>query len=265
MAAIDSAPAASSVPALAVEGLRKTFDARVAVDAVDLEVPRGAFFGLVGPNGAGKTTLLRMAVGLLRPDSGRVAVEGHDVWGDPVRAKAAIGVVEDTPRLFDRLTGRELLEFHGLLRGMRPDVVTDRSRELLRVLTLTDDADKLVVDYSLGMTKKIALAAALLHGPRLIVLDEPFGAIDPLSTNVIEQLLRRHVEQGGTIVFSSHVMDVVERLCDHVAVIAGGRILAAGRTDEVAAGGSLREAFFRLVGAPEVETGELGWLGSSSG
>src|ERR671931_254805 len=151
-----------------------------------------------------------------------------DLWADPVAAKARIGVVQDTPMLFDRLTGEELLAFHGALRRLDPGTVRERSEELLRVLDLAADADRLVVDYSLGMTKKLALAAAPPHGPRVVFLDEPFGAIDPVSTNVIEQLLRRFVAGGGAIVFSSHVMDVVARLCDRVGVIAHGQIRAAG-------------------------------------
>ncbi|MGN6380222.1 MAG: ABC transporter ATP-binding protein [Gaiellales bacterium] len=252
-------------PAVEARGLLRRFGDVVAVAGVDLDVPSGSFYGLVGPNGAGKTTLLSMLTGLVRPDAGTALVAGADVWRDPVAAKARIGVVQDTPALFDRLTGRELLAFHAALRRIAPDVASGRAEELLSLLDLTDDADRLVVDYSLGMTKKLALAAALLHSPSVVFLDEPFGAIDPISTNTVEQLLQRFVGRGGTIVFSSHVMDVVERLCDRVAVIAQGRIAAAGELDEVAAGGDLREAFFRLVGAAGSDMGDLGWLGSSSG
>jgi len=259
-------PAVGSLSAVRMRGLTRAFGHKVAVAGVDLDVPDGSFFGLVGPNGAGKTTLLSMTTGLLRPDSGSVEVAGADVWQDPAAAKARIGVVQDTPALFDRLTGNELLTFHGALRRLDPATVRERSEELLRVLDLAVDADRLVVDYSLGMTKKLALAAALLHAPRVLFLDEPFGAIDPVSTNVIEQLLHRFVAGGGTIVFSSHVMDVVERLCDRVAVILRGRIVAAGTREEVAAGGDLRAAFFKLVGVREdVGLEELEWLGSSSG
>ncbi|HEY3764486.1 MAG TPA: ABC transporter ATP-binding protein [Gaiellales bacterium] len=251
--------------AVQVRGLRRTFGETTAVAGIDLDVPHGSFFGLVGPNGAGKTTLLSMITGLLRPDAGTAYVAGVDVWSHPVSAKALMGVVQDTPALFDRLTGHELMGFHGALRRLDPATVAERTDELLRVLDLLVDADRLVVDYSLGMTKKLALAAALLHAPRVLFLDEPFGAIDPVSTNVIEQLLHRFVAGGGTIVFSSHVMDVVERLCDRVAVIVRGRIVSTGTLAEVADGGDLRSAFFRLVGAREdVGLEELGWLGSSS-
>jgi len=257
--------ASAGVPAVEARGLVRRFGDVAAVAGIDLDVPAGSFFGLVGPNGAGKTTLLSMLTGLVRPDAGTALVAGADVWADPAAAKARMGVVQDTPALFDRLTGSELLAFNGALRGMDRTVARERADELLGLLDLTDDADRLVVDYSLGMTKKLALAAALLHAPSVVFLDEPFGAIDPISTKTVEELLARFVGRGGTIVFSSHVMDVVERLCDRVAVIARGRIVAAGLLDEVADGGDLREAFFRLVGAPGPEMGDLGWLGSSSG
>ena len=251
--------------AVQARGLARRFGHVNAVAGVDLDVPAGSFFGLVGPNGAGKTPLLSMLTGLVRPDLGTAVVAGADVWADPVAAKSRFGVVQDTPALFDRLTGRELLAFHAALRRIDPGVGRGRADELLGVLDLERDADRLVVDYSLGMTKKLALAAALLHAPSVLFLDEPFGAIDPVSTNTIERMLGQLVERGGTIVFSSHVIDVVERLCDRVAVMASGRIAAAGRLQEVAAGGDLREAFFRLVGATEARVGGLGWLGSSSG
>ena len=261
----DSATGPANGVAVRVRGIAKRFGETVAVTGIDLEVPDGSFFGLVGPNGAGKTTLLSMITGLLRPDSGSAVVAGVDVWADAVAAKTRMGVVQDTPALFDRLSGTELLAFQGALRRLDPATVRERSEDLLRVLDLAVDADRLVVDYSLGMTKKLALAAALLHAPRVLFLDEPFGAIDPVSTNVIEQLLHRFVRGGGTIVFSSHVMDVVERLCDRVAVISRGQIVAAGTLNEVAEGGDLRTAFFRLVGArDDVGLEELGWLGSSS-
>jgi ABC-2 type transport system ATP-binding protein len=262
---ISEEPGVGEGTAVRLRGLVRRFGTTVAVAGVDLDVPDGSFFGLVGPNGAGKTTLLSMTTGLLRPDAGEAVVAGVDVWADPVAAKARIGVVQDTPALFDRLTANELMAFHGALRRLDSAVVRERTEELLRVLDLLVDADRLVVDYSLGMTKKLALAAALLHAPRVLFLDEPFGAIDPVSTNVIEQLLHRFVAGGGTIVFSSHVMDVVERLCDRVAVIVRGQIVSAGTLEQVAEGGDLRTAFFKLVGArDDVGLEELGWLGSSS-
>ena len=170
-----------SWPALAARGLHKHFGPKVAVGHVDLDVTPGSFFGIVGPNGAGKTTTLKMATGLLRPDGGRVWVDGIDVWADPIAAKQRIGVLPEDLALFERLSGRELLMFHGALRNMDTRVVADRSEELLELLGLTESADVLVIDYSHGMRKKLVLAAALLHAPRLLFLDEPFEAIDPVS------------------------------------------------------------------------------------
>ncbi|WP_262285091.1 ABC transporter ATP-binding protein [Micromonospora sp. MA102] len=247
-------------PALSLRGLAKRFDTKVAVAGVDLDVPTGSFYGLLGPNGAGKTTTLSMAVGLLRPDAGQARVLGHDVWADPVRAKGLLGVMPDGVRLFDRLTGAELLAYHGLLRGMDPAVVDQRAAELLDVLALTDAGRTLVVDYSAGMKKKIGLACALLHGPRLLVLDEPFEAVDPVSAALIRDILHRYVVGGGTVVFSSHVMEVVERLCSHVAILADGRIMRVGTLTEVRGERSLEEVFVEVVGGRTATGEELSWL-----
>ena len=250
---------------MVLRGLVKRFGAKVAVAGLSLDVPRGSFFGLVGPNGAGKTTTLRMATGLLRPDAGQVWVEGIDVWADPTAAKARIGVLPEDLRLFERLTGAELLTYHGLLRRMDPRDIAARGDELIAVLGLSDAAATLVVDYSHGMRKKIALAAALLHNPRLLVLDEPFEAIDPVSARTIKGVLERYTAGGATVVFSSHVMELVENLCDRVAVVAGGQVVAAGTLEEVRRGRSLEDAFVHLVGADDLGRNGLGWLGSSSG
>src|SRR5437868_6776604 len=174
----DGGNSGAARPALRTRGLRKAFGPKVAVGHVELDVAPGSFFGLVGPNGAGKTTTLRMATGLLRPDAGGVWVHGVDVWRDPIAAKAAIGVLPEDLRLFERLTGAELLTYAGLLRRMDRGDVEQRSRELVHVLGLEEAADSLVVDYSHGMRKKIALAAAVLHNPSVLFLDEPFEAID---------------------------------------------------------------------------------------
>jgi ABC-2 type transport system ATP-binding protein len=246
--------------ALSLRGLVKRFGAKVAVAGIDLDVPAGSFFGLLGPNGAGKTTTLSMAVGLLRPDAGRGQVLGHDVWADPVRAKEVLGVLPDGVRLFDRLSGAELLSYTGLLRGMAPDVVDRRAGELLDVLALADAGRTLVVDYSAGMKKKIGLACALLHAPRLLVLDEPFEAVDPVSAALIRDILQRFVTGGGTVVFSSHVMEVVERLCSHVAILAEGAIKAVGTLDEVRGGRPLEEVFVQVVGGRTATGEELAWL-----
>ena len=250
--------------ALELDGLHKVFGDLVAVDHLDLTVPAGSFFGLVGRNGAGKTTTLRMCTALLRPDDGSVRIDGVDVWADPQEAKRRMGVMPESMDVFDRLTGAELLLYDGLLRGMDRDLVVERSTELLDVLELTDAAARTVADYSHGMTKKIVLAAALLHGPSVLFLDEPFEAIDPVSTRTIEAVLRRHVDQGGTVVFSSHVLDVVERLCDHLAVINHGTVRASGTIEEVRAGRRLEDAFMALIGVDDADTDDLTWLGTSS-
>jgi ABC-2 type transport system ATP-binding protein len=248
--------------ALEFDGLFKRFGDHVAVDHIDLIVPAGSFFGLVGPNGAGKTTSLSMAVGLLRPDGGTVRIFGHDVWADPVAAKALIGVLPDSLALPDRLTGREILRYLGLLRGLPRDVVEQRADELLRVLELDGAETTAVVDYSTGMKKKITLATALLHSPRLLLLDEPFEAVDPVSAATIRAILRRFVAGGGSVIFSSHVMALVERLCDHLAVLAAGKVVADGSLDEVRGGLSLEDAFVGIVGARTDGAEGLSWLAS---
>ena len=251
--------------ALSLRALTKRFGATTAADGLDLDVPRGSFYGLVGPNGAGKTTTLSMATGLLRPDAGSAHLLGVDVWADPVRAKALVGILPDGLRLFDRLTGEQLVTYSGLLRGMERDVVTSRARELLEALGLAEAASTLVVDYSAGMTKKVALASALVHAPRVLVLDEPFEAVDPVSATTIRQILAGYVGSGGTVVLSSHVMDLVQRVCDHVAIVAAGRIRAAGTLEEVRGGSSLEDRFVELVGG-RTDVGEaLAWLRPSSG
>ena len=251
--------------AVSVRGLTKRFGPTIAVDGVELEIPAGSFFGIVGPNGAGKTTLLRMATGLLQPDEGSVEVAGFDVWSDPASAKTRFGVVPDNPRMFERLTGAELIEFTGRLRGMDPEVVAVRQGSLLRLLDLAEAANVVVADYSLGMRKKAAIACALLHNPAVLFLDEPFAGIDPVARQTLEQILNRHTASGGTVVFSDHAMDVVERLCDRIMVIDHGRVLTSGTTAELTGGRRLQDVFVDLVGAHITDEGDLEWLGSSSG
>jgi ABC-2 type transport system ATP-binding protein len=240
--------ATTSTPALEIRHLTKRFGTNVAVDDLDLVVPSGSFFGLVGPNGAGKTTTLSMATGLLRPDAGTVSIHGVDVWTNLVKAKSLVGNLSDGVRLFDRLTGTQLVTYAGLLYGMDRDVVTARAADLLTMLDLEGAGSTLVVDYSAGMTKKIALACALVHAPQLLVLDEPFESVDPVSAANIRDILEGFVKSGGTVIVSSHVMDLVQRMCDHVAVIDKGRVIAAGTTDEVRAGSTLEDRFVELVG-----------------
>jgi ABC-2 type transport system ATP-binding protein len=255
---------ADDAPALALRGLAKRFGATVAVAHVDLDIPAGSFYGVVGPNGAGKTTTLSMATGLLVPDAGRAFVHGVDVWAAPAQAAPLLGVLPDGLRLFDRLTGPELISYAGLLRGMSPDVVAARRDDLVAALDLQGAGATLVADYSAGMTKKIALACALVHAPRVLVLDEPFEAVDPVSATAIRAILERFVAAGGTVVMSSHVMALVERLCTHVAVVGAGRVLAAGPLDEVRGGQDLEARFVHLLGGVS-ETPELSWLRPSSG
>jgi len=255
--------ASASVPALRLVGLVKAFDRKVAVDRLNLDIPVSSFYGIVGPNGAGKTTSLSMATGLLRPDAGQALVHGVDVWAEPLRAKALLGVLPDGLRTFDRLNGLELVTYSGLLRGLERDVVVPRATELVKVLGLWDAGTTLVADYSAGMRKKIHLACAMVHSPSILVLDEPFEAVDPISAQTIQAILKDYAAAGGTVVISSHVMSTVQRLCDHVAIINAGRVVAAGTTEQVAAGADLEQRFTELVGA-QVRTEGLSWLRPSS-
>ncbi|MDR3202554.1 MAG: ABC transporter ATP-binding protein [Bifidobacteriaceae bacterium] len=252
-------PAQGAPPAIVLKELTKAFGGVRAVDRIDLAIPAGSLYGFVGPNGAGKTTTLSMATGLLRPDAGEVRVAGLDLWADPPAAKARLGVLPDALRLFDRLTGAELLTYTGRLRGMDRATIADRAGQILASLDLGADAAKPVADYSAGMTKKIGLGCAIIHAPDILVLDEPFEAIDPLSAAAIRAILQGFVRSGGTVVLSSHVMAAVEAMCDHVAVIAQGRIIAAGPVAEVAAGESLERRFLDLLGGGQ-QTAELTWL-----
>ena len=258
-----ASPAPASVPALQMRGLVKAFDRKVAVDRLSLDIPVSSFYGIVGPNGAGKTTSLSMATGLLRPDAGQVLVHGVDVWTQPQRAKTLLGVLPDGLRTFDRLHGLELVTYSGLLRGLERDVVLPRATELVKVLGLWDAGTTLVADYSAGMRKKIHLACAMVHSPSILVLDEPFEAVDPISAQTIQAILRDYAAAGGTVVISSHVMATVQRLCDHVAIINAGRVVAAGTTEQVAAGADLEQRFTELVGG-HVRTEGLSWLRPSS-
>ncbi len=251
-------------PALHLWGLHKAFGEKIAVNGVSLVIPAGSSFGIVGPNGAGKTTLLSMATGLLRPDAGNAYVHGVDVWARQGPAKADLGVLPDGMRLFDRLSGRELITYAGLLRGMPAELARSRAEELLGVLDLVDSAGVLVSDYSAGMRKKAALGCALVHAPRVLVLDEPFESVDPVSAAGIRSLLDDFASGGGTVVLSSHVMDLVQRMCSHVAVMVQGQVVAAGTVTEVSAGQDLETRFAQIVGAP-VHQGGLSWLRPSSG
>lgn len=274
---IEAAEAADDVPAdvpvhidpatspvvLRISGLSRRFGDTVAVDGIDLDVHEGSFYGIVGPNGAGKTTTLSMITGLLRPDSGSIFVHGIDVWADPDTAKRAIGVLPDRLRLFDRLTGAQLLYYSGILRGLDSATVRSRVKDLSRAFGLEDALNRLVTDYSAGMTKKVALAAAMIHSPRLLVLDEPFESVDPVSAANVIEILQKYVAHGGTVVLSSHGMDLIQRVCDHVAIIVNGKVLASGAVDHVRGSGTLEDRFVELAGGRKAAEG-MEWLHSFS-
>jgi ABC-2 type transport system ATP-binding protein len=234
-------------PAVELVDVRKRYGTKDAVDGASLTIHRGTFTGLVGPNGAGKTTLLRMITGLCRPDSGTVALLGRSVWPNPSSVRQLMGVLPDDLRLFERLSGQELLVYVGLLHGISSDDIVPRAEQLLDVFGFGQSADELVADYSTGMRKKIALAAALVHAPKILFLDEPFESVDPVSVRVLQDVLRSYQEAGGTVVLSSHVMSTVERLCTYVAIVDRGRIVRSGTVAEVADGGRLEQAFFDAV------------------
>ncbi|MGN6426417.1 MAG: ABC transporter ATP-binding protein [Leifsonia sp.] len=248
---------------LALSGLHKCYGDTVAVHDVSLDVREGSFYGIVGPNGAGKTTTLSMVTGLLRPDAGRIVVHGVDVWAEPVRAKHVIGVLPDKLRLFDRLTGAQFLHYAGTLRGLSAKTVRSRSADLAAAFGIEDALGRLVADYSAGMTKKIALAAAMIHSPRLLVLDEPFESVDPVSAANVIDILQRYTAAGGTVVLSSHGMDMIQRVCDSVAIIVRGEVLAAGTIDEVRGEQTLEERFVDLAGGRKAAEG-MEWLHSFS-
>ncbi|WP_292728817.1 ABC transporter ATP-binding protein, partial [Microbacterium sp. UBA837] len=245
--------------ALVLRGIRKSFGDLQALDGISLEVPVGSFYGIVGPNGAGKTTTLSIIAGLLRADSGDITIAGVDAAAKPVAAKRLMGVLPDRFRTFDRLTGRQLLYYYGALRGLPPAEVERRTIDLARAFDLTESLGRVVSDYSAGMSKKIMLAGALIHSPRVLVLDEPFEAVDPVSSAAILDILQAYVAHGGTVILSSHGMELVERVCSRVAVIVAGSLVAEGTIDEVRGEVSLEERFVELVGgAGELEG--LEWL-----
>ncbi|MDL5350584.1 ABC transporter ATP-binding protein [Microbacterium sp. zg-YB36] len=264
---LDDEPLAVSetaLPALRLRGVSKIFSGTPAVDGIDLTVPAGSFYGLVGPNGAGKTTTLSMIAGLLRPDRGSIQVNGVDTAADSAAAKRLMGVLPDRLRTFDRLTGRQLLHYYGLLRGLPAAVTDSRAADLARAFDLTDALSRPVSDYSGGMTKKIMLAGAMIHSPRVLVLDEPFEAVDPVSSAVILDILGAYVAHGGTVILSSHGLDLVERVCSRVAVMVAGQVLAEGTVDEVRGELTLEQRFVELTGGLSDVEG-LEWLHTFSG
>lgn len=256
----DSLPAPSAIVA---SGLTRRFGDFTAVDHIDIRVPRGSFFGFLGPNGAGKSTTIKMLTGMLAPSAGSIHILGHDLAVEPVAVKRLIGVVPEDLNLFDRLTGQEFLTFVGRMHELDRQVVAARAGELLRLMELDDQPRSLLVEYSHGMRKKISLAAALIHNPQLLFLDEPFEGIDAVAARTIKNLLERMRGRGVTIFLTSHILEIVERLCPQIAVINQGRIVAAGTLAELHSGGgtTLEDYFVRLVGGERQVEETLSWIG----
>ena len=256
--------------AIATEKLTRRFGELIAVDGVDLEVESGQFFGFLGPNGAGKSTTIKMLTGLLVPTAGRVSLLGVDFAAHPVEVKRQIGVVPEGMGLFERLTAPEYLQFVGRMYGLDRPTTRKRSEELLEFMQLADRSKTLIADYSHGMQKKLALAAAVIHGPRILFLDEPFEGVDALAAGALKALLGRMTDRGVTIFLTSHVLEIVERLCSHVAIIKKGQLVAQGSIEQLRAGvpgaegrtSTLEDIFLSVVGGgvsqPQIE--ELSWL-----
>jgi ABC-2 type transport system ATP-binding protein len=251
-------------------GLRRTFGPLVAVDNLDLKVERQQFYGFLGPNGAGKSTTIKMLTGLLKPTSGQIRILGLDLAQNSVAIKGRIGVVPEGLALFERLTGAQLLNFVGRMYGLSREIAAERTAELLEFMDLAEAADKLVADYSHGMKKKTALAAAVIHGPAILFLDEPFEGVDAIAATTLKRLLQRFIAHGGTIFLTSHVLEVVERLCTHIGIIRQGRLVAAGSLEELRNGVrvagqedaplTLEEIFLQVVGGSKQDAEVLSWL-----
>jgi ABC-2 type transport system ATP-binding protein len=282
-----SAPMAA--PAISTEHLTRRFGDLVAVQDVNLRVAPGQFFGFLGPNGAGKSTTIKMLTGLLAPTSGRMQILGVDLTQDSVAVKRQIGVVPEGMALFGRLTGSEYLNFVGRMYGLDRSTAAKRTAELLDFMQLVDQPKALVTDYSHGMQKKLALAAAVIHGPKILFLDEPFEGVDALASNTLKSMLQNMIARGATIFLTSHVLEIVERLCSHVAIIHRGQLVAQGSLEELRAGVAaqaaaaltaagaphevgasapapgerltLEQMFLRIVGGTRRADQELSWLG----
>jgi ABC-2 type transport system ATP-binding protein len=271
-------------PTICTQGLTRRFGDLVAVDGIDLRVAPGQFFGFLGPNGAGKSTTIKMLTGLLAPSSGRIEILGLDLEKHPVEVKQQIGVVPEGMALFGRLTGSEFLNFAGRMYGLDRETAAKRSAELLDFMQLADQPKKLVTDYSHGMQKKLAMAAAVIHGPKILFLDEPFEGVDAIAAGTLKAMLQGMIARGATIFLTSHVLEIVERLCSHVAIIHRGKLVAQGSLEELRAGVearttlgagevaredsalsggkmTLEEIFLRTVGGSRRAEQELSWLG----
>ncbi len=269
------------VPAISTDHLTRRFGDLVAVDDMNLRVTAGQFFGFLGPNGAGKSTTIKMLTGLLAPSSGRMEILGIDLTNNPVEVKRQIGVVPEGMALFGRLTGAEYLNFVGRMYGLGRDTTAKRTAELLDFMQLADQPKALIADYSHGMQKKLALAAAVIHGPKILFLDEPFEGVDAIASGTLKSMLNGMIARGATIFLTSHVLEIVERLCSHVAIIHRGKLVAQGSIEELRTGVqaqatqpesvaaaapgeklTLEEIFLRIVGGTRAAAEqELSWLG----
>lgn len=272
--------------AIAAHGLSRSFHSVTAVDSIDLDIAPGQFFGFLGPNGAGKSTTIKMLTGLLAPSAGTIRILGRDLLAEPIEVKRQIGVVPEGMALFGKLTATEYLQFVGRMYGLDKPTTVQRSAELLEFMGLAEERKKLIADYSHGMGKKLALAAAVIHGPKVLFLDEPFEGVDAVAAGTLKSMLQGMIARGATIFLTSHVLEIVERLCSHIAIIHRGRIVANGSLDELRAGVqarlmpttasadssvpsttperlTLEQIFLSVVGrdAPEHHhAGELAWL-----
>jgi len=256
--------------AIETKGLCRRFGELEAVRHVDLRVEAGQFFGFLGPNGAGKSTTIKMLTGLLEPTAGRIRILGLDLENDPIGVKSQIGVVPEGLALFDRLTGPEYLNFAGRMYGLDRLTAAERTQELLDFMALADRSKSLIVDYSHGMKKKLAMAAAVIHGPKVLFLDEPFEGVDAIAAGTLKAMLNRMIARGATIFLTSHVLEIVERLCSHVAIIHRGELVAQGSIDELRSGVSsrhdagqklsLEQIFLEIVGGERAAVPELSWL-----
>lgn len=253
---------------LAIEsrGLSRTFGDFRAVDAIDLRVERGTFYGFLGPNGAGKSTSIKMLTGLLAPSGGSIHVLGHDmlVPAEALEAKKHIGVIAENLSLFDNLTAREYLTFVGRMYLLPRDTIRARSEELLNLLGLAEEEKKLALEYSHGMKKKLALAAALLPNPDLLFLDEPFEGVDAITSRVIRDLLAGFVARGSTVFLTSHVLEIVERLCTHVGIIVKGALVEQTSMSDLRQGDTLENRFIQKAGSDAVAAPTISWLEAAS-
>ena len=262
--AMDNGLPENAVPAIEIIDLHKIYNGVHAVDGLSVTVPQGSFFGFLGPNGAGKTTTIKVLMGLAQPDSGSVRILGLPMPQESLAIRKVIGLVPDDSLLFDYLTGQEYLEFVARLYGLTRTLAAERARELLALFELQENPRKLIGEYSKGMRKRVALAAALIHRPRLFLMDEPFEGVDAVGARLMKDILLEQVQHGATIFLTSHVLEVVERLCDQIAIISKGKVIAHGDIEDLrhqatAEATSLEDIFVNLVHG-ERYSGSLSWL-----